>query len=63
MDDIGDVVKLTPAEMTAWDIYYASVAAMFMHPGNRNSQDLVYCAVLADRMLVERMRRFGCRGS
>lgn len=46
---------------TAWDIYFASVCAMCLHPGNREfGMSIAECAKLADEMLHERLAR--CRG-
>ena len=50
-------------EMTAWDVYFASLVSISLHPGNRKLGDeitIAYCASRADEMLIERREREKC---
>lgn len=47
----------SPAEAMAWDIYYASICAMALHPGFRGEPDYARMAYHADLMLLERRKR------
>jgi hypothetical protein len=44
-----------------WDIYFATVCGMNLHPGNNrdNAKKMTIeeCAQYADRMIVERLKR------
>ncbi len=48
--------------MLVWDIYYASIVAMTIHPGytkeNANPMNLKDAALFADLMLKEREKRY-----
>lgn len=53
-------------ERVAWDIYFASLCAMGMHPGNRKDTDmtLAQIAQYCDWMIDERRKRLDpCPGS
>lgn len=55
---------LEPEEKLAWDIYFASICAMGLHPGQvRNENMVAISANLADQMLNERRKRIQCPGS
>ncbi len=47
--------------MDYWDLYFASIAAMSLHPGynrgNVEKLDIKDCAKIADEMLKEREKR------
>ena len=45
-----------------WACFYSSVCAMYLHPGRKTDLDVVYCALLADRMFAEYKERFLCPG-
>lgn len=53
-------VPYSSEEKLAWDIYFASLCAMSMHPGNRKdtSMSLAQIAETCDWMVQERQRRF-----
>jgi hypothetical protein len=44
-------------EQRAWDIYYASICAMALHPGHRVEPDYNRMAYQADLMLEMRRKR------
>lgn len=44
-------------ERRAWDIYYASICAMALHPGFRHEPDYERMAYQADLMLEQRRAR------
>lgn len=52
-----EAIVLSPSELLAWDMYFATVVGMQMHPGFRTDPDLARCAYFADRMLIERRKR------
>lgn len=54
-----DVVFRDAQERLAWELFFAQVVGMQLHPGFRGEPDLARCGYLADRMLMEaRKRRF-----
>ncbi len=52
---------MTEREQMAWDIYFASVASMNLHPGTTrdkaNPRSMAELAQIADDMMVERRKR------
>jgi hypothetical protein len=48
--------------VNTWDLYFASIIGMNLHPGNNRDNatkmTLKECGDLADQMLAERERRF-----
>lgn len=52
-------------QTTTWDIYFASLVAMTLHPGagrgDHYQLSLTDCAQLADQMMEIRKRRLECR--
>lgn len=63
MSDPSQVCPQDAQEQLAWDVFFANVVAMQLHPGFRAEPDLARCGYLADRMLMERRKRGGwiCR--
>lgn len=52
----------TAEERIAWDIYFASLCSMTMHPGNRALQITISdTAIVCDEMIEERRRRIACQ--
>lgn len=52
--------NLTHGEQIAWDMYFASIAAMRAHPvdGKLENVDIAACAAVADNMIQERRGRY-----
>lgn len=44
-------------EQLAWDLYYASICAMALHPGFRHEPNYERMAYQADLMLEQRRKR------
>lgn len=58
-----EVFVVSADEKLAWNVFFAQIVAMQLHPGFRGEPDLERCAYLADRMLLVSRKRRGevCR--
>ena len=60
-------MRLDESEYTSWDVYFASIYSMSLHPGttrdNAVQRSLPECARLADLMIEQRRERMKKEGS
>lgn len=58
MENNHKIPTLAGGELVAWDVYYASLITMAMHPGNKqNETDLELYGEIADYMIEVRRKR------